>query len=194
MDPLLDDDEFRNGDPDVEELEKAQALVPIDFSQAQARLEELANRGSVMAMLYLGFALSKRGQMEQAKRWYRLAYEKGSSTALFSLATLEYHGGRLAEAQKLWEEGASRNDAPSMFWLASIYLNSSKTDRLESARKLLERADHHGQVRATHLLAKLLLTGKYGIENVPKGLLLFIKFLLSGFQVAYRDAASRRLW
>jgi hypothetical protein len=81
-----------------------------------------------------------------------------------------------------------------MFWLASVYLGSTDETKRAEARRLLEKAHEHGQLRATDLLGRLLATGKYGIENIPRGVFLFLKFMSSGFGVAYRDPASRRLW
>jgi TPR repeat protein len=193
-DQLMDNDELRSKEPRLEELSEAQALVSTDFSAARQKFEELVNQGSVMAMVYLAFAHSERGEMEQAKSWYRKAYQSGSSNALFCLATILYHEGDVAEAERLWSDGVSKNDAPSMFPLAVIYLESLDEDKNCQARMLLEKGHDLGQFRATQLLARRLATGKYGISNVPRGVFLFLKFLFSGFLVAHRDPNSRRLW
>src|ERR1700722_9408152 len=185
MSDLMDDAELRGKEPDLAGLENAEALVSTDFPQARVKFEELANQGSVMAMLYLAFALSQRGDMEDAKRWYHAAYEKGSSTALFSWASIEYHTGNLREAERLWDEGVSKNDGPCMVWLASRYLGTSDEAKHAEARRLLEKAHEQGQLRATLLLGKSLATGKYGIGNIPRGLFLFLKFTFSAFGVAY---------
>src|SRR5438552_661820 len=105
MSDLMDDDELRSKEPDLAGLENAQAVVSTDFPRARTKFEELANQGSVMALLYMAFALNQRGDKEDAKRWYQAAYEKGSSTALFSWASIEYHAGNTEGAERLWAEG-----------------------------------------------------------------------------------------
>lgn len=149
-DRLMDNDELRNKEPRLDELDGAQALVATDFSGARAKFEELANQGSVLAMVHLAFAHSERGEMEQAKYWYRKAYQSGSSNALFCLATVSYHEGDIAEAEKLWSDGVSKNDGPSMFPLAVIYLDSADEGKNSHAKRLLEKGHDLGQFRATH--------------------------------------------
>jgi TPR repeat protein len=190
----MDDGELRSNEQRLDEVNEARDLAATDFSAAQQKFEELANQGSILAMVCLAFAQNKRGQIEQARSWYRKAYQGGSSTALFSLATMLYHEGDVAEAEKLWSDGVSKNDGPSMFPLAVIYLDSADKDKNSQARMLLEKGNELGQLRATQLLARRLATGKYGIANVPKGVFLFLKCLFSGFLVAYRNPDSPRLW
>jgi TPR repeat protein len=194
MPQLLNDEEARQMEPDLAALQGAIALVPTDFPQARRRLEELAERGSIMARVHLTYALVSRGDKDEAKEWYRAAYEKGSSIALFSLASLLYHGGDKSGAERLWADGASQNDGPSMFCLASLYLERSDESKLAEVRPLLERAHASGQMRATLRLGKLLAAGKYGIQEIPKGIVLILQSTLSAFRVAYRNPEDSRLW
>jgi TPR repeat protein len=191
---LRNDEELRDSDPDSAKLERAQALVLTDFSEARSMFEELASRGSLLAMNYLAFALVKRGDTEEAKRWYQAAYEKGSSTGLYSLAMIENRQGFVRKAEILWEQGASKEDGPSVFRLATVYLNSEDKIKRAKAKALLEKAHRLGQLRATILLGRRLASGKYGIQNVPKGVLLFLRGLFLAFRVAKRDPVDRRLW
>jgi TPR repeat protein len=108
---------------------------------------------------------------------------------------MNYQAGKTKEAEDLWSDGVSKNDGPSMFWLASLYLASSSI-RVKRAeiKALLERANALGQLRAKHRLGVMLMVGRYGIINIPRGVFLFLRFLISGFKVALRDPTSRRLW
>jgi TPR repeat protein len=194
---LIDDHQLLDLEQDELRLHEAKNRLATNFPQAKAELEDLADHGSVMAMLYLAHAFSERGEAGyvEAEKWYRMAYERNSSTALFSLAKLNYLRGNISEAEKIWTYGASKNDSPSMFWLASIYLdNLSDTAKRAQAKPLLENASALGQLRATYRLGRILLTGEYGLTKIPRGLLLCLKFLISGVRVAYRDPTSRRLW
>jgi TPR repeat protein len=197
MDRLMDDDELLDSEQDPDGLYRAQAILSTDFQQARATLEEFADRGSVMAMIYLGFGYSQRGPegREDAKKWYRMAYERGSSTGLFSLATIVYGEGDVDEAEKLWTDGASKNDGPSMFCLAIIYRdNPSAVSTYSQVRDLLERAHALEHLRATSCLSKMLMTGKFGLMNIPRGVLLFVELFASSIKVAYQTPTSRRLW
>jgi TPR repeat protein len=191
---LRNDEEFRNSDPDRAKVERAQALASTDFSEARSMLEELASRGSVMAMLHLASALANRGDTQEAKRWYRTAYENGSSTGLYCLAMLENGQGFVRKAEILWMEGASEDDGPSVFRLATLYLNSPDLTKHAQAKELLEKAHSLGQLRATILLGRRLASGKYGIKNVPKGVVVLLRGLVSTFRVAQRNPVDRRLW
>jgi TPR repeat protein len=194
LDRLMNDEELRSRDPDLAKLDQAQALVPTDFSTARAMFEELADCGSVLAMSHLAFALVQSGDIQEAKRWYRNAYEKGSSTGLYSLAMIENRQGFVRKAEILWEQGASEDDGPSVFRLAALYLNSEDKIQRAQSRALLEKAHGLGQLRATILLAQRLTSGKYGIQNIPKGIVLFLRGAVSAYRVAQRDPGDRRLW
>ena len=89
-----------------------------------------------MTMLNLAFALYQRGDIQEAERWYRAAHEKGSSSGLFSLAALKNQQGFTAEAEMLWAEGTAKDDGPSLFRLATLYLDSPDLAKTGSGRSL----------------------------------------------------------
>jgi TPR repeat protein len=145
-----------------------------------------------MTMLNLAFALYQRGDIQEAERWYRAAHEKGSSSGLFSLAALKNQQGFTAEAEMLWAEGTAKDDGPSLFRLATLYLDSPDLAKRAQAEAWLEKAHRSGQLRATVLLGRRLAIGKYGIQHVPKGM--FFRGVFSAFEVARKDRVDRRLW
>jgi hypothetical protein len=191
---LKNDEELRDSDPDLPMLDRAITLARTDFENAKPMFEELVRRGSVSAMVGLALAFVKHDDVQNAKRWYQAAHEKGSSTALFSLAMLEWRQGFTRKAEMLWEEGASKNDGPSIFRLAVLYLDSPDATKRAQVRTLLEKADRLGQVRATVLLGKQLASGRYGIQNIPKGIATYLRATFSVFRVAGANANDRRLW
>lgn len=196
-DRLMDDGELWGLEQNAARVENARALLSTVPSQAVAELEELANGGSVMAMLFLAAAHNKRGEVGwvEAEKWYRMAYRRGSSTALFCLGTKNYHAGNIDEAERLWTDGVSRGDGPSMFCLASLYLdNSSDAAKHAQAKILLEEASALGQVRAAYRLGRMSMAGKFGVANIPKGALLCLKSLISAGKIYYREPMSPRLW
>jgi uncharacterized protein len=196
---MLDDDELMARDPDGERASKAYHLLSTDASQALAELKALANGGSAMSMLYLGYAygekLGANVDYAEAVRWYKSAYEKGSFTALISLGMI-YFDKRTdyREAERFFSEGVSNNDGQSMYWLGRIYLfDATNKIQLERVRSLWEDAAARGQVLAKYGLGLLFVKARYGLKNVPKGFWLCLMALADGFKIALRDPADRRL-
>jgi hypothetical protein len=194
---LMDDDELMAREPDVKRLHDAYALLSANRPQGIAELEELANRGSVMSMLYLADAY-QRGQGSdpiRAEKWYKSAYEAGSSTALFGLGAFYYRLRNYDAAEKIFADGVSKDDGVSMYWLASIYtVDSRHHGKSAQIKDLLERSIALGQIHAKHGLGLLFMKGRYGLRNVPRGFYLFFSGIFEAFKVTYRDPSSRRLW
>jgi TPR repeat protein len=193
---MMDDDELIAREPDYELVHRAYALMLTDISKALSELETLANKGSVMSMLYLGWVYWKKLEdRTNAERWYKLAYQNGSSTALVSLGMIYFLKKDYLEAEKIFLDGVSQNDGASMYWLGRIYLLRSRNEITSTRiRALWEDAAARGQVLAKYSLGYLFLKGRYGIGNIPRGIWLFLTALVDGFKVAYRDPSSRRLW
>jgi TPR repeat protein len=196
MDHLLEERELFTLEPDMAALRDAYDSFIKDSTVGRPKLEALVARGSTMSMLYLANDYKKRPRdSDKAAELYRIAYQSGSSAALLNLALILYKSGKISDAERLWSEGVAKNDPPSMYWLAHLYLNDlSNVKKQAEAARLLEQANQLGQIRATILLAKMHLTGKYGVRGIPRGLLLFLQSIVSSFGVAYRDPRSRRLW
>src|SRR6266567_5105522 len=196
---MMNDDELMGSDPDGERASKAYQLLSIDASQGLAELKALANRGSAMGMLYLGYAygekLGANIDYAEAVRWYKSAYDKGSFTALISLGMIYFdkiidH----RESERLFFEGASNGDGQSMYWLGRIYLlDASNKTKLDRVRTLWEDAAARGQVLAKYGLGLLFVKGRYGLKNIPKGFWLCATALANSFKISLCDATDRRL-
>ena len=192
---LLTDDQLFHNEPDLAELRRAYELRLSSFQVSREMLERLIQRGSVMAMVYLGAECRRNSLREQSIKYYRSAYENGSSTALFSLAQSFYLDGNFAEAEALWRDGVSKNDPVSMYRLARLYLEKNKKSIIPILiKRLLEDADNLGQLRATLLLGCLYLKAKFGISRIPIGFILMGKVVPKVIYVHYRDPYDRRLW
>jgi TPR repeat protein len=197
MNRLMDDGALMQQEQNLDELRKAHALLSSNRSKGLVDLEALANNGSVLAMLYLANAYisQKPPVYSLAEKLFRGAYERNSSRALFSLGVLYSKIGKYDEAERLFLEGNSEGDGPSMYGLARLYLSNIyfKNKRGE-AKYLLENAIKCGQVRAKIRLSYLFLSGAYGVFNIPRGLWLFFTGIPETVGVAYRDPHSQRLW
>jgi TPR repeat protein len=126
--------------------------------------------------------------------WYRAAYERGSSSALFGLGSYYYRRENYGEAEKIFMDGVSKNDAVSMYWLASIYVVRHQDGKDFEIKDLLERSAALGQIYAKNSLAFLLMKGRYGLRNIPRGIMLYFLSIIEGFKTGIRNPHDRRLW
>ena len=194
---LKDHDTLMAQEPDVKRLQDAYALLRTDPPRALVELEELANRGSVVSMLYLGETYAKEPYVDRIKseKWYKSAYHGGSATGLFALGALYYREGKYAEAEKTFADGVAKSDPVSMYWLASVYVVDARhRGKSTEIRTLLEKSATLGHIRAKHDLSLFLMKGRYGKRDVLKGIWLYITNLIDAFKVSYRDPTSWRLW
>lgn len=196
MDRFLDDHELLAQEPDSKALHEAYALLSTSPQAGLAALESLADRGSVMALLYLANHWKLKGEENYpfAQKWYRAAYENMSSTALLNLALTYCDQKNFDEAELIWKNGVSKDDAPSMFWLANLYLSESRYSRnADEARNLLEKANALGQLRAKHHLAVILMKERHNIFSIVRGMFLYLQTIFQVLRVAYRNPTSNRL-
>lgn len=157
----------------------------------------MAKGGSVLSMLYLAnnYHRGPRADLSKAEKWYRAAYEKGALNSFAGLGAIYFGQGNYAEAKKVFLNGVSRDDGVSMYWLAKIYLKEeSHIDRNNEIKELLERAMSLGQIRAKNRLSFLMMGGRYGIKNIPRGIFLYFSSMVDGFRVGLRNPGDRRLW
>lgn len=182
-------------EPDLEKLREAQALIGRNTARAIVELRALADRGSVMSIVYLADIFENgrgidRNDLE-AERLYKQAYALGSHIAMFNLGAHYFNRKNYKMADEVFSIGSSRGDSASTYHLARIYLlDRSVPDNVERARKLLEEAASAGHILAKKRLALLLMKERYGWRNKMKGLWMFLKVPCQGCKVALRDLSS----
>ncbi len=197
MNDLLSDAELLSQEADMNALRTAYNMVSSNSPKGLVELEELASHGSIMAVLYLAheYKLVDGPDNLIAEKWFRSAYESGSSTALLNLGLLYYRRNEYDQAEKIWLEGVQRHDGPSMCWLALMYLGKlGYHAKKDEAKSLFDPANELGQIRAQFRLGQLLISGQYGVSEIPRGLLLLLEFAISVFKTAYRKPDDQRLW
>jgi tetratricopeptide (TPR) repeat protein len=180
---LLEDHEILARESNTEHLQHAYNLIKTDLHLAIAELENLASKGSVMSALYLAeiFCREPNIDLDKAKRWWRFAYERDSSSGLFCLAAQYIKQGNYAEAEKIYLVGKSKNDAVAMFRLAKLYVLTGQFHwSSPEVKTLLETAASLGHAAAMRDLWMWHMKGAYGILNIPKGIFLFFYFLYRG--------------
>lgn len=184
-----------NQEPDLAALRRAYDLLTVNPSQAIQDLKALAAAGSAASMLYLG-DMYENGKyvakdLKQSEYWFNHAYKLGNSEGLFYLGRLYFRQEDYSSAEKIFLEGATKNDPYSMQWLARIYL--IRNEKINDAKLLFEKAAAGGSIRAERFLGGILLRGGYGLTGFFRGLWLTVHAIFEGFITAKNDRTSRRL-
>ncbi len=182
-------------EPDINKLRIAHDLLACDPARAIRELRALVINGSIMSAIYLGYAYEMgfgvARDLQEAKKWYEMAYEKGSALALTQLGGLYFQQRNYAAAEQIFSRGVLMNDISSMYWLARIYLNNG--EKLSETLNLLERATDNGHIYAERALGGLLLSGRFGIIGMIRGCWHCIRAVVVGFILVCNDPTSSRL-
>jgi uncharacterized protein len=187
-----------HNEPDENALYQAYTLFSTAPEQALDVLKSLAERGSVMSMLYVGeayrFGKGIDIDLVQSQRWFERAASCGSLLGAYEFGRLLYEQKRYNEAIAAFEIGARQSYGPSLNMLARMYLNGQgvSTD-INRGRELLEDATAIGNVFAKRSLAGLLLRGTFGPLAFLRGIRLFFGALKDILVVAPGNPSSDRL-
>jgi TPR repeat protein len=141
---------------------------------AYQKYSELADKGSVHAMIWLGhcynYGHGTRADFENAYTSYGRAISAGSWVATLEIAKLLFKNGFNQEGVDFLEQGIEAEFTPANFWLARHYLKHSWSRKtFRSVRSLLDYAVDEGHPGAEALLAVAMLFGRYGIKDIRKG-------------------------
>lgn len=185
-------------EPDQGELFRAYEQLAIAPAEALERLKGLAERGSIMSMLYLADAyrngMGIKVDLVQAQSWYRSAANCGSIPASYELGRVLYDLKSYAESKAAFEVGEAHKYAPSINMLGMMYLQGVGVERsISKARDLLEQASGLGNVFAKRNLAVLLMRGADGPLGFLRGVGLFLVALKDIVTIVPNDRFSDRL-
>lgn len=174
-----------------------QAYEALDREPQQAvrALLSLAERGSSMGMLYLGYAYANGVGVESnvglAETWYSRAAGMGLSRAHYSLARLYLDRRQYADARREFEAAASAGFVPAVHFLGRIYYFGFGVplDR-ERARPLLEQASVWGCVYAKALLGYDMMHEGKGIVSKVKGALIKLDCYIEAVRILWTEGIS----
>jgi TPR repeat protein len=187
-----------NAEPDLDLLRRSAESLFTATVQAMTDLEQLAERGSAMSMLQLGFAYGNvpgvtfdRGRQEY---WYKRAAVTGSLYASMTLGRFYCIVDRYQEAVAEFERGLAGSYAPSIYLLAGLYYRGEGVEKnLGKYKKYLIKATTLGHLLAERSLAKLLLSGRYGFVNFLRGAGLWVHSCQNIRIVSRKNPESVRL-
>jgi TPR repeat protein len=184
-------------EPDAAALYESHRKLKTDPVESIREFEALADRGSLMSMVYVGHAY-RRGKgvskdLARAEAWFRRAYEGRSLEGLRHLGITWAEMGRTEEAEAIFQEGVSQDYSPVMHRLAKLYLKSTDPHRQKMAIPVLERGTKLGHVFAKRTLAGLMITGRMGLENIPRGFRLLTESVVEAFRLGRSEPFNERI-
>lgn len=139
-------------------------------------LKEFAERGSRLAMIYLGmiyadglYGVTKDWPL--AEHWLLRSKESESIEGAFRLGKLLEAQDRDAEALEIYEELSDEYYSPAMYALAmNLWRSRDDENTKEKAVKYLEMAEREGHVLAKIFWIKIMIRGHFGFYNRLIGL------------------------
>jgi TPR repeat protein len=179
-------------EPDLEALRRARALLKTDKAQALRELAPLAERGSLVAMNFLGGCYSVGDtvpkDIERAEALFRRASDAGSIEGTYKLGLLMRREGDFSKAVGAFIVCAAVEYVPGMDKLGIMYLKGEGIEPdTAKARALWERASAKGNLWARRHLASLLLSGRCGVGEIPRGLRLLASAMIGAAKIADPD-------
>ena len=132
-------------------------------------MTSLAERGSALAMMYLGHALSEDGDRDDAasaEMWLTRSAEAGSIEGRYQLAWHYLTVGNRPAARAEFETLAARGYAPAMYNLGQFLFRGQLFDRdVAEAVKYLKMAAAAGHIPAMGYLSWIYRKEKFGISG-----------------------------
>ncbi len=192
-------DENWQCEPDLEELRLSHDLIAVNVNEAIERLTNLADRGSIMSMIYLGHIYQNGPTIppdfKNAERWLARASEQGSGVALYYLGMMYLKEERYDKARFTFEASSSAGNNTAAYRLGSIYRLGSLYIRglggpkdFFEARRLLALASQGGHLRARRELSYLLMHEGRTIQDKIQGVLMLLSIIGSGFMLIMRSS------
>ena len=160
-------------EPDKERLSEALSLSSTEPEHAFSLLYRLAKEGSPIAMNALGenycWGVVVPVDRIEAERWFERAFDRGSLRGMLNYGKALVRRGEFSWAETVFSVGAAQDWGPALYWLASVEYRRSEGRSLARIRPLLERAVELGSPAAKMLLGNLMMLGRYGLRQVPRG-------------------------
>jgi len=155
------------------------ALLSSDREAGLSQLKALAERGSIMSMIYIGYAiegqLKSNESYDDVLKWYRMAAESNFPFSVYSYSRALHKSKRFHEELQALESDSLKNYAPALNQLAELYRNGTYVYKdLKKAEILYRQSMDMGHLFARRGLASFYATGLDGIAKIPYGIFLFL--------------------
>ncbi|TMM48096.1 sel1 repeat family protein [Qipengyuania marisflavi] len=156
-------------------IQRAAKLDDCDPEAAFQFYVTAANNGSVWCMEAVGWRYwSGSGviaDLSKAEDYYRRAVSGGAWMARIGYARLLSSIQRHEEAETVLKDGMDTGFHPLHFWLARTrYDRSESPEVAREVRPMLRHAAREGHLGAQQMLSRMMLTGKFGLLEIPRGI------------------------
>jgi TPR repeat protein len=153
---------------------RAAELNKSDAEAAFRLRTEAADAGSTWAMQMVGWHYDTGtlvpADFDKAQEYYHRAVCAGSWTATIRHARLLAEHGHDDHWRAILQDGVEQDFVPAFYWLAWLRYKQSKSRKTrEEIKPLLEYAAEKGHPAAEVLLGRMLLSGKFGLREIPRG-------------------------
>jgi TPR repeat protein len=181
-------------DPFLREYLAAGKALERDRVQGLAEITLLADRGSVLSMLFLADSLRNgddgKADLNKSEGWYSRAASLGSGRALYGLGLIQLRRGEIAKAVQAFEAAGEQRCGAALWALGLIYKqgDESVAPDIEQARAHFERGASLGHVWSSRSLSVLLMSGHWGFLAHLRGVATY----LTGFVAAAVAILSNR--
>jgi TPR repeat protein len=181
-------------EPDLEALRNGCRLLQSNPRDGLSLLKALAERGSLMSLLYLGEAYRKGEgldtDLEKAETWFRRGADTGSAIASFHLAMFYREVNRYPDAISEFSKHSDIFPA-SAYRLGRMYQNGEGTNvDMGKTVELWEQASGLGHVYAKRNVAFLLMSGRRGFHKIPAGISLLFEAFGNLWSTSSKDPPS----
>lgn len=161
-------------------IEQAFSVEESDPAAALLLYLEAAEAGSAFAMSAAAWhyqtGTAVTADFDQAEHYHRRAIEAGSWLATLDYARLLADRNAHDRCDAVLEDGVASDFLPSCFWLAYLrYQRRPVRAVCREIRPLLDHAAAGGHPMAKFYLARLQILGKFGLREIPSGLLAAVR-------------------
>lgn len=188
-------------EPDPDQVLMTVRMLRNEPALALKRLEDLADRGSLLSMVFIGdtylYGHGVERDVDRGKRWMLLAASGGSLEARFRLARFYNTQGEtaksIAELRGLSESGY----APAMFILGWRYYRGGGVENdVDQAIRYWTMAEDRGHLLARQILSHIYRTGRFGIVRRIHGYIKLISliFPFARYMTFYPNSDRVRTW
>lgn len=163
-----------------------------DAAVGVRKMEELANCGSILALIFLG-CIHRDGTNEipknlvKAEFFFNKAFFIDPTISGFYLGRLYFDIHEYQKAFEVLQISRIGCYSPVLSLLGHLYQNGIGADKnIDEAIKLYQEAIRSGNVWAKKRLGKIFLCGEKGFLNRLKGAVILLEALIDGFYIAYK--------
>ena len=160
-------------------IQRAAELEDSDPEAAFQLYLKAADNGSLWCMWAVGTrywtGTGVVADLGKADEYYRRAVAGGSWMARVNYARLLLELQRHEEAETVLEDGMDTGFPALHFWLAETRYDRCKSPEVvREVRPLLRHAAREGHLGAHLMLSRMMVTGKFGLLSIPRGMAMVV--------------------